>query len=166
MGQPMSVDWRKWLWLRWAAQGSRAVRRPRPSAIWWTLRAWRSGSVRPKPQGRDQSSAGSEAHPPVILSAAEKCAILRSSNCASSWPGTNSGGHLDAVALLRRASKRLILIDVVGRPFALTLTPGNVADITAAPLLARAGGARYVLADKGYDADALRQTLRYAGPCP
>jgi len=33
-------------------------------------------------------------------------------------------------------------------------------------LLARAGGARYVLADKGYDADALRRTLRQAGAVP
>lgn len=33
-------------------------------------------------------------------------------------------------------------------------------------MLARAGGARYVLADKGYDADALRRTLRQAGAVP
>jgi len=39
--------------------------------------------------------------------------------------------------------------------------------VTVAPaLLARAGGARYVLADKGYDADALRRTLRQAGAVP
>jgi transposase len=59
------------------------------------------------------------------------------------------------------------LTDVVGRPFALILTPGNVADITVAPvLLARAGGARYVLADKGYDAGSLRRSLRQAGAVP
>lgn len=47
------------------------------------------------------------------------------------------------------------------------LTPGNVSDITVAPaLLARAAGARYVLADKGYDADTLRRTLRQAGALP
>lgn len=33
-------------------------------------------------------------------------------------------------------------------------------------LLARAAGARYVLADKGYDADTLRRTLRQAGAVP
>ena len=32
--------------------------------------------------------------------------------------------------------------------------------------MACAGGARYVLADKGYDADALRRTLRQAGAVP
>jgi IS5 family transposase len=38
------------------------------------------------------------------------------------------------------------------RPRLLILTPGNVADITVAPiLLSRAEAARYVMADKGYD---------------
>jgi transposase len=36
----------------------------------------------------------------------------------------------------------------------------------ASELLTRAAGARYVLADKGYDADALRHTLRQAGAVP
>jgi len=43
-------------------------------------------------------------------------------------------------------------------PFDWWITPLDVSDITVAPaLLAQARGARYVLADKGYDADALRQ---------
>jgi transposase len=47
------------------------------------------------------------------------------------------------------------------------LTPGNVADVKAAPdLLARMGRVRYLLADKGYDADALRRSLRQAGAVP
>jgi transposase len=60
------------------------------------------------------------------------------------------------------------LTDVIGRPYALTLTPGNVADVKAAPeLLARLGArTRYLLADKGYDADALRRSLRQAGAVP
>lgn len=59
------------------------------------------------------------------------------------------------------------LTDVIGRPFALILTPGNVSDITVAPgLLARARGARHVLADKGYDAGSLRRMLRQAGAVP
>jgi transposase len=42
-----------------------------------------------------------------------------------------------------------------------------VADVKAAPeLLARIGRTRYVLADKGYDADALRRSLRQAGAVP
>jgi len=44
------------------------------------------------------------------------------------------------------------------------LTAGNVSDVKAAPaLLERAGRMRYLLADKGYDADRLRRSLRETG---
>jgi len=47
------------------------------------------------------------------------------------------------------------------------LTAGHVSDIKAAPaLLERAGRMRYLLADKGYDADRLRRSLREAGAVP
>jgi transposase len=47
------------------------------------------------------------------------------------------------------------------------LTAGNVRDIKAAPaLLERAGCMRCLLADKGYDADRLRRSLRDAGAVP
>ena len=47
------------------------------------------------------------------------------------------------------------------------LTPGNVSDIKAAPaLIERAGRMRYLLGDKGYDADRLRRSLREAGATP
>jgi transposase len=56
---------------------------------------------------------------------------------------------------------------VIGRPFRLLLTPGNIHDATAAPeLLAQLDGARYVLGDKGYDADALRAMIRQQGGRP
>ena len=59
------------------------------------------------------------------------------------------------------------LTDVIGRPYVLTLTPGNVSDVTVAPaLVTQARGARYILADKGYDADALRLALRQARAVP
>ncbi|MBB5716775.1 transposase [Sphingomonas aerophila] len=52
-------------------------------------------------------------------------------------------------------------------PYALILTAGNVSDIKAAPaLLQRAGRIRYLLADKGYDADQLRRSLRNTGAVP
>lgn len=66
-----------------------------------------------------------------------------------------------------RTTKVHALTDVIGRPYALILTPGNVSDIKAAPaLLERAGRMRYLLADKGYDADRLRRSLRDAGAVP
>ncbi len=47
------------------------------------------------------------------------------------------------------------------------LTPGNVSDVKAAPaLLERAGRMRYLLGDKGYDADQLRRLARDAGAVP
>ena len=47
------------------------------------------------------------------------------------------------------------------------LTPGNVSDINAAPaLLERAGRMRYLLGDKGYDADRLSRSLRESGTVP
>jgi transposase len=47
------------------------------------------------------------------------------------------------------------------------LTPGNISDVKAAPaLLERAGPMRYLLGDKGYDADSLRRALRDAGTTP
>lgn len=59
------------------------------------------------------------------------------------------------------------LTDVIGRPYALMLTAGNVSDVKAAPvLLERATRMRYLLADKGYDADLLRRSLRDAGAVP
>ena len=47
------------------------------------------------------------------------------------------------------------------------LTAGNVSDVKAAPaLLERAGRMRYLLGDKGYDANSLRKTLRKNGTSP
>ena len=47
------------------------------------------------------------------------------------------------------------------------LTPGNVSDVKAAPaLIERAGRMRYLLGDKGYDADWLRRSLREIGITP
>src|SRR6476469_6216259 len=81
----------------------------------------------------------------------------------------HAGGKPMAGAVLRdsrggQTTKVHALTDVIGRPYALMLTPGNVADVKVAPeLLARVSRVRYVLADKGYDADALRRSLRQAG---
>ena len=53
------------------------------------------------------------------------------------------------------------LTDGCGRAVALLLTPGNSADISAAPsLLAARSAPRRLVADKGYDANSLRNSLR------
>jgi transposase len=54
-----------------------------------------------------------------------------------------------------------MLTDILGRPVALHLTGGEVADISAAPaLLAKIDRLRRLIGDKGYDADSLRAALR------
>ena len=56
---------------------------------------------------------------------------------------------------------------MIGRPFVLDLTSGNVADITAAPkLIERAAGLGYLIGDKGYDTDSLRAMIRDRGGRP
>jgi len=54
--------------------------------------------------------------------------------------------------------------DLLGRPAVLRLTPGNIADITAADeLLEAAGPVQHLVADKGYDANRLRKLLKRQG---
>lgn len=56
---------------------------------------------------------------------------------------------------------------MIGRPFAFILTGGNAADSPVAPLLlAGLRDARYLLADKGYDANSLRNHLRQSAIVP
>ena len=53
------------------------------------------------------------------------------------------------------------LTDGCGRAVALLLTPGNRADISAAPsLLAARSAPKRLIADKGYDANSLRNSLK------
>ena len=60
-----------------------------------------------------------------------------------------------------RTSKIHALSDALGRPIALALTPGNVADIAVAPaLLDTVDPPSRLLADKAYDTDAFRAWLQ------
>ncbi|MCA1300861.1 IS5 family transposase [Stappia indica] len=66
-----------------------------------------------------------------------------------------------------QTTKIHVLTDVIGRPFAFMLTGGNAADSPVAPhLLAGLKGVRYLLADKGYDANSLRKRLRQGAIVP
>ena len=59
------------------------------------------------------------------------------------------------------------LSDTLGRPIVIQLSAGNVSDIKMADaLLAEVDGCRYVLADKGYDSDKLRKSIRDKGAKP
>ncbi|QKV20728.1 IS5 family transposase [Oricola thermophila] len=103
-------------------------------------------------------------------------AITRSTSIDSTYikahrsaHGGKGGPKAQDISLSRggQTSKLHALTDVLGRPSAFALTPGNVSDMKAAPaLLSQLNGARYPLADKGYDANALRSALRRQGTVP
>ena len=58
------------------------------------------------------------------------------------------------------------IVDALGNPMALSLTPGQAADITQAEALLDQVELEAFLADKGYDSDALVETLRVRGITP
>jgi len=76
---------------------------------------------------------------------------------------------MQAIGLSRggQTTKIHVLTDVLGRPAVIRLTPGNVSDIRVADaLLEAAGPVRRLIADRGYDANSLRRTLRSVGTIP
>ena len=58
------------------------------------------------------------------------------------------------------------IVDALGNPVALSLTPGQAADITQAEPLLDQVVPDALLADKGYDSDALVETLQKRGITP
>ena len=84
-------------------------------------------------------------------------------------PWRKRGAKTQAIGLSRggQTTKIHILTDVLGRPAVIRLTPGNVSDIRVADeLIEAAGPVRRLIADRGYDANSLRRTLRSAGTIP
>ena len=83
-------------------------------------------------------------------------------------PAPKKDGESQAIGRSRGGltTKIHAIVDALGNPVALSLTPGQAADITqAAPLLEHVEP-EALLADKGYDADALIETLDARGITP
>jgi len=60
-----------------------------------------------------------------------------------------------------------VITDTLGRPAVIRLTAGNVSDISAASgLLTSIRRPARLIADKGYDSDALRKALTESGTKP
>lgn len=79
------------------------------------------------------------------------------------------GARANAIGISRggRTTKVHALVDVIGRPLCLVLTPGNASDMKGADLLiAHTTGMKRVIADRGYDANRLRSTLRSQNTIP
>jgi transposase len=76
------------------------------------------------------------------------------------------GAKIQAIGPSRggRTTKIHALTDVEGRPYVFLLTPGNIADISVAPLLVAAmPESDNLIADKAYDANSLRRLLSKRG---
>lgn len=59
------------------------------------------------------------------------------------------------------------LVDVLGRPLRLVLTPGNTSDVKGADLLiGETTGMKRMIADRGYDANRITAALREQGTIP
>ncbi|WP_085984614.1 IS5 family transposase [Methylobacterium sp. WSM2598] len=84
--------------------------------------------------------------------------------------GGKGGRQPQAIGASRggKTTKIHALVDVLGRPGVLLLTPGNTSAVRTAPaVLAEAPGPiQRLIADKGYDADWLRADLREKGITP
>lgn len=83
--------------------------------------------------------------------------------------GAKRGARANAIGISRggRTTKIQALVDVLGRPLRLVLTPGNTSDVKGADLLiAEPIGLKRVIADHRYDANRIRATLRDQGTIP
>jgi transposase len=79
------------------------------------------------------------------------------------------GARANAIGISRggRTTKIHALVDVLGRPLRLVLTPGNTSDMKGADLLiGETVGMKRVIADRGYDANRIRAILREQGSIP
>ena len=67
-----------------------------------------------------------------------------------------------------QTTKVHVLADVLGRPAVIHLSPGNASDVRTAPevLTAAPGRLKRLIADRGYDANSLRDDLKAVGITP
>jgi transposase len=81
--------------------------------------------------------------------------------------GRKRGAFLQGIGTSRggRTSKIHGLTDAAGRPRVLLISPGNTSDMTMAPALIEAAAGRFdrLIADRGYDSNAIRAAVQAQG---
>jgi transposase len=96
-----------------------------------------------------------------------KSAFLDSSHIKVHRSGLNPVGGREAQAIGKSRggwnTKLHAMVDAVGAPCALSLSPGNEADVSHAPEVLQEMEAGKLVADKGYDSDPLRTWLAGRG---
>lgn len=94
--------------------------------------------------------------------------VIRAHPCAAG--ALKKHGGQDAQALGRSrggfSTKIHVNVDALGNPLRFTLTGGQSHDITQSEALIAGYEGEYVIADKSYDADAFRQTIKDSGAKP
>src|SRR6266536_4428635 len=106
---------------------------------------------------------------PTLAKIPSRCRSTRPRSKLIVVPPAEKGEHNQAIGRSRggRTTKIHALSDPLCRPVVLHLTPGQDADIAAAPdVLALAPPMRALLADKGYDGDSLRAEIVSRGAKP
>ena len=96
-----------------------------------------------------------------------KSAFLDSSHIKVHRCGLNPAGGREAQAIGKSRggwnTKLHAMVDAAGAPCALSLSPGNEADVSHAPEVLQEMEAGKLVADKGYDSDPLRTWLAGRG---
>ena len=97
--------------------------------------------------------------------------VVRAHTCASGAPqGKLKDEEKDPQALGRSkggfSTKIHVMVDGLGNPLDVVLTPGQAADVTQAYTLIKGAKATYALMDKAYDADELIEELKAQGIIP
>lgn len=94
--------------------------------------------------------------------------VIRAHPCAAGASKKSGGQAAQALGRSRGgfSTKIHITVDALGNPLRLTLTGGERHDMTQADALIDGYESEYVIADKSYDADDFRQTIRASGAEP
>jgi len=94
--------------------------------------------------------------------------IIRAHPCAAGAPVEEAEKPKQALGRSRGgfSTKLHIVVDALGNPLDFVLTAGQAHDITQGPALLEGKHADYVIADKGYDADAFLEVIEAMGAIP
>ena len=94
--------------------------------------------------------------------------VIRAHACAAGALKRKGGQDQQALGRSRGgfSTKIHVNVDALGNPVRFTLTAGQCHDITQAEALIAGYESEYVIADKSYDADHFRQTIRASGAKP
>ena len=94
--------------------------------------------------------------------------IIRAHPCAAGAQGERGGQSGQALGRSRSgfSTKIHLVVDALGNPLDFVLTAGQAHDVTQGPALLVGRHADYVIADKGYDADAFLAVIEAIGAIP